>query len=84
MWENIGPSGQMQPHPGVVQFLSPSSWASPACSKAQPCFCLCFGSWQMTMTLPLRRITLHFSQIGLTDGLTFMRLPPQTPFFGAI
>jgi hypothetical protein len=26
----------------------------------------------MTMTLPLRLMTLHFSQIGLTDGLTFM------------
>lgn len=26
----------------------------------------------MTITAPLRRMTLHFSQIGLTDGLTFM------------
>lgn len=26
----------------------------------------------MTITWPLRRITLHFSQIGLTEGLTFM------------
>jgi hypothetical protein len=26
----------------------------------------------MIITLPLRRMTLHFSQIGLTDGLTFM------------
>jgi hypothetical protein len=26
----------------------------------------------MTITLPLRRMTLHFSQIGFTDGLTFM------------
>jgi hypothetical protein len=25
----------------------------------------------MTMTVPFRRITLHFSQMGLTDGLTF-------------
>lgn len=26
----------------------------------------------MTITLPLRRMTLHFSQIGFTDGLTFI------------
>ena len=26
----------------------------------------------MTITLPLRRMILHFSQIGFTDGLTFM------------
>lgn len=26
----------------------------------------------MTITLPLRLITLHFSHIGLTDGLTFI------------
>jgi hypothetical protein len=26
----------------------------------------------MTMTRPLRRITLHFSQIGFTLGLTFI------------
>lgn len=28
----------------------------------------------MTMTTPLRRITLHFSQMGFTDGLTFIRI----------
>ena len=26
----------------------------------------------MTITRPLRRMILHFSQIGFTDGLTFM------------
>ena len=26
--------------------------------------------------LPLRLMTLHFSQIGLTDGLTFIFIPP--------
>jgi hypothetical protein len=28
--------------------------------------------WQMTSTTPWRRMILHFSHIGLTDGLTFM------------
>ncbi len=26
----------------------------------------------MTITLPLRLMILHFSHMGLTDGLTFM------------
>lgn len=30
----------------------------------------------MTMTLPLRRITLHLSQMGFTDALTFIVFPP--------
>jgi hypothetical protein len=34
----------------------------------------------MTMTLPLRLMTLHFSQIGLTEGLTFMGMPPLQAF----
>jgi len=29
----------------------------------------------MTLTAPWRRITLHFSHIFLTDGLTFTRVP---------
>ena len=40
----------------------------------QPCFCLCFGFVQITMTRPLRRMILHFSQIGFTDGLTFIEI----------
>jgi hypothetical protein len=28
--------------------------------------------WQITSTAPWRRMTLHFSHIGLTDGRTFM------------
>ena len=44
----------------------------PTVMLSQPCFCLCFGFSQMTMTLPLRRMILHFSQIGFTDGRTFM------------
>lgn len=33
----------------------------------------------MTITRPLRLMTLHFSQIGLTDGLTFISC--SLPFF---
>ena len=36
-----------------------------------PCFCLCFGSVQITMITPRRLMTLHFSQRGLTDADTF-------------
>src|SRR3954454_4176565 len=36
------------------------------------CRCLCRGFWQMTSTRPCRRMILHFSHIGLTDGRTFM------------
>src|SRR5690348_11753871 len=38
----------------------------------QPWRCLWRGFSQITMTRPLRRITLHLSQICLTLGLTFM------------
>src|SRR3954462_6639644 len=37
-----------------------------------PCFCLWRGFWQITRTAPWRRMILHFSHIGLTDGRTFM------------
>ena len=40
--------------------------------KSQPCFCLCLGFSQMTITCPLRLMILHFSQITFTDGLTFI------------
>lgn len=37
-----------------------------------PCLCLCFGFSQIILILPFLLITLHFSQIGLTDDLTFI------------
>src|SRR3954468_13577011 len=39
-----------------------------------PCFCLWRGFWQITRTAPWRRMTLHFSHIGLTDARTFTAL----------
>jgi hypothetical protein len=33
---------------------------------------LCRGFWQITRTAPWRRMILHFSHIGFTDGRTFM------------
>src|SRR5664279_5893060 len=37
-----------------------------------PCLCLWRGFEQITRTAPWRRMILHFSHIGLTDGRTFM------------
>ena len=44
-----------------------------ASARRQPWRCLWRGlDLQMTITRPWRRITLQWSQIGLTEGLTFM------------
>lgn len=42
-------------------------------ARSYPCLCLCFGFSQMILIAPLRLMTLHFSQIGFTDDLTFIR-----------
>ena len=41
-----------------------------------PCLCLCLGFSQITLMLPFLLMILHFSQIGLTDDLTFTSNPP--------
>src|SRR5215210_7219524 len=43
-----------------------------AISGPYPCRCLCRGFWQITSTAPWRRITLHFSHMGLTEARTFI------------
>src|SRR3954454_22744153 len=50
----------------------------------QPCRCLWRGFWQITRTRPWRRMILHFSHIGLTDGRTFMCPFGRDPGAGAL
>ncbi len=40
-----------------------------------PCLCLCFGFSQITLIRPFLLMTLHFSQIGFTEDLTFTVIP---------
>ena len=47
-----------------------------SCLTDQPCLCLCFGFSQIMRILPFLLITLHFSQIGFTDALTFTVISP--------
>lgn len=66
--------------------LSDFSMLSPLTLFDQPCLCLCLGFSQMILMLPFLLITLHFSQMGFTDDLTFMVNPPFTfvsAFLGA-
>ncbi len=42
---------------------------------------MCLGFSQMTMTLPCLLMILHFSQIFLTDGLTFIGYQPFLNLF---
>ena len=41
------------------------------CENPKHCLCLCLGFSQIILMLPFLLMTLHFSQIGLTDDLTF-------------
>ena len=41
-----------------------------------PWRCLCFGFSQIILIEPFLLMTLHFSQIGFTDDLTFTGNPP--------
>ena len=46
----------------------------------QPWRCLCFGFSQIILIEPFLLMTLHFSQIGFTDDLTFTGNPPSVKY----
>lgn len=69
----------------VLQPLSliPKSSTSGLLIVDYPCTCLCLGFSQIILIFPFLLITLHFSQIGFTDDLTFIvkTLLSKRPFF---
>lgn len=69
------------PRPSLSLEYGANSVHTKARQMHQPCLCLCLGSEQMTITLPLRRMILHFSHIGFTDGRTFILVPPVAVIF---
>ena len=69
------------PRPSPLPEYGANSVHTKARQMHQPCLCLCLGSEQMTITLPLRRMILHFSHIGFTDGRTFILVPPVAVIF---
>lgn len=62
-------ASSLQPHLKSAQLRS-------SLMTDYPWRCLCFGFSQMILMLPFLLITLHFSQIGFTEDLTFMMNPP--------
>ena len=65
--DGLSPPGFSHIHPAI-----PITRNAVTGKAIQPCFCLCLGFSQMTITRPLRLMILHFSQMGLTEGRTFM------------
>ena len=78
---------------GIRQYMLSSlyvRWYNPSgcftCSRIhkqwinQPWRCLCFGFSQIILIEPFLLMTLHFSQIGFTDDLTFTGNPPSVKY----
>lgn len=65
-------------HPGGSPLQPHKNSAVSKHKKEQnyPCLCLCLGFSQIIIMFPFLLMTLHFSQIGFTDDLTFMVNPP--------
>src|SRR5206468_1534196 len=55
-----------------LEYLLPQPLPCSSPSFSYPCRCLCLGFSHITRTVPLLRITRHFSHLGLTEDLTFI------------
>ena len=67
----------------VLTVKQSKSIPNPIFKIAQPWRCLCLGSVQITRTTLLRRMTLQFLHILLTDARTFMTSSPQLTYISS-
>lgn len=64
--------GIVTPDTRISVKININNYAACLRCPVEDCVCLCLGFSQITITRPCLRITLHLSQIGFTDDLTFI------------